>query len=790
MDRPAAAQPNSLLRNGLPPQRGGSPRRPDSRVATAALFALLGLGLAAAPSSATLPEVSVLTPNGGEVLQAGVEFEVTWSATDDVAVTAVDIDYRDAETALWTPVAAGLPNTGSYGWFVHNTPTVTARVRVVAHDAEGSSEDASDGVFTILQVPGGFVATTLRDFHEPGSQPFAATGLQSVSFCRACHGGFDFDVEPSFNYDGSMMAQAARDPLFYACLAVAEQDAPSSGDLCLRCHTPPGWLAGRSNPTDASALLVSDRDGVSCDFCHSLVDPQYKDGISPPADLPVLSQLQEIPSGYGEGQYVVDPNPVRRGPYNDPMTPHSWLQSPFHKTGDLCGTCHNVSNPVFTRTAGADYQPGPLDDAADSLSAEILFPLERTYSEWRHSEFNTPGGVYAPDFAGAKPDGIVSTCEDCHMRDVVGQGCGSEYAPIRLDLPLHDFTGGNTWVPGLVKQLYPDEVIGISLDATPDRARRMLRLAALVDVQVAPEADSFRAEVTVTNRTGHKLLTGYPEGRRMWIQLEAFDQMGGRIYESGAYDAGTGVLAPDPDLRVYESREGISTGLAGETGLEPGPSFHFVLNDTVYKDNRIPPLGFTNAAFDSFGGTPVDPDFGGPGPRYPDGQNWDVATYPLPPSTRTVVTRLLYQTTSKEYVEFLRDENTTNGAGQLLYDLWADNGRAAPETMFADTLNLFPTDVPVPAEAPVLRFSTGPNPTRGEVVLRLELPRPEQVRIEVFDLQGRRRATIDGGMLSAGPHRLTWDGLDERGRDAGSGIFWIRARAGEESLVRRVVRLR
>ncbi len=49
-----------------------------------------------------------------------------------------------------------------------------------------------------------------------------------------------------------MMADVARDPLFLANLAIASQDAANSGDLCLRCHLPRGWMAGRSVPTDGS----------------------------------------------------------------------------------------------------------------------------------------------------------------------------------------------------------------------------------------------------------------------------------------------------------------------------------------------------------------------------------------------------------------------------------------------------------------------------------------------------------------------------------------------------------
>ena len=50
-----------------------------------------------------------------------------------------------------------------------------------------------------------------------------------------------------------MMANAGRDPIFWATLAVAEQDFDGSGNLCIRCHSTGGWYGGRSTPTDGSA---------------------------------------------------------------------------------------------------------------------------------------------------------------------------------------------------------------------------------------------------------------------------------------------------------------------------------------------------------------------------------------------------------------------------------------------------------------------------------------------------------------------------------------------------------
>lgn len=115
--------------------------------------------------------------------------------------------------------------------------------------------------------------TTIDDFFLQGSQEGQSGNIETPDKCDNCHGGYNAAVEPAFNWRGSMMSQSARDPLFYACLAVANQDVVGVGDMCLRCHAPDGWLNGRCVPTDGSALNNNDRQGVQCDFCHKLVMP-------------------------------------------------------------------------------------------------------------------------------------------------------------------------------------------------------------------------------------------------------------------------------------------------------------------------------------------------------------------------------------------------------------------------------------------------------------------------------------------------------------------------------------
>jgi hypothetical protein len=733
------------------------------------------------------PVVTVTSPNGGEGWTGGTPHNVTWTATDNVGVVAVDVYFRDSESAPWKPLGRNLSNSGLFLWFVHNMPGPSTRVRVVAHDAAGNQgEDVSNALFTIVQQPGGIAPTTLRDFELPGTQPLEGGTFDGPNLCVNCHGGYDPAVEPGHNFQGMLMGQSARDPLFYACLAIAEQDAPSSGDLCLRCHSPFGWLGGRSQPTSGSQLTAFDREGMACDFCHRAVNPIYQAGVSPAEDEAIINGMMPAhrPSTYSNGQYVMDPLPRKRGPFVT-AAPHAYLVSPFHASSDFCGTCHDVSNPAFDRVGTtADYVPGPLDQAAASVGSTVLMPLERTYSEWKNSAF--PAGVYAPEFAGNKPGGVVSSCQDCHLRDVNGKGCNDVAAPIRPDLPLHDMMGGNTWLGPVIASLYPTETNAAALDDGSARAVSMLQKAALVDVSVAAGDQSWLATVTVTNRSGHKLPTGYPEGRRMWLHLLAYDAQGTKLHESGAYDAASGVLAREADAVIYETHLGISPPLGMALGATPGVSFHFALNDTVYKDNRVPPMGFTNASFDAFGGRPVDHTR--PEPRYADGQNWDASTFTVPAATAKVVARLYYQTTSKEYVEFLRDQNTTNAHGQTMYDAWNANGKSSPVLMASDstTTTVAVGDEPVADRA---RIETLRNPFTGSLELRLSLARAAPVEFAVYDARGRRVHGRRVGDLGGGAHKLVWDGRDSRGRDVGGGVFWAQVKVGDQALRRKVVRL-
>ncbi|MFT4570854.1 MAG: hypothetical protein ACI91F_001731 [Candidatus Binatia bacterium] len=527
------------------------------------------------------------------------------------------------------------------------------------------------------------LATTRNDFSFPGTQPLAIVDEIAIpDNCTACHAGYgEPEVEPWRAWQGSMMAQSGRDPVTFAAMAIANQDANAAGELCLRCHLPKGWLEGRSVPEDGTAMTADDRHGVQCSVCHRMVDRNANVG-NPPEDAAILAALTAPVVVIGNAQMIIDPLDRLRGPFDvvadlggDPHSPNQeTLISPYHKSSELCGTCHNVKNPAFTRQPGGEYVLNALDTPGD---AALGFPEQSTYDEWLNSEYATTG-VYAPQFGGNEP--TVSTCQDCHMKAVTGRDANLGIE--RDDLPFHSLVGANTFTPLII----PDHpVFGAEVDADilkegADRAHALLQRSATLSASI----DAGELTVRVTNETGHKLPTGYPDGRRMWLHVRAFDENRGVVLESGRYvDADADIVGfeaeigdpdYDPNLLLWEAVQGMDAAVAALTGHAEGTHFHLALSNVRFKDNRIPPRGFTNAAYEAFDGQPV-------GRAFADGQYWDDVVYPVGPEAVGAEVTLYYQTISRAYVEFLRDENVTNIAGPLLFDLWEANGKSQPVVM-------------------------------------------------------------------------------------------------------------
>ena len=194
----------------------------------------------------------------------------------------------------------------------------------------------------------------------------------------------------------------------------------------------------------------------------------------------------------------------------------------------------------------------------------------------------------------------------------------------------------------------------------------------------------------------------------MWLSVEASvptAAVPAPFFQSGAWDATTGVLTRDAQLKIYE----VALGVAG-AAMEAYPTqFHFVRNQIVFQDNRIPPSGFDtqDVKFDEMAPVPASLYPTTAGGRYL--QNWDDTSYRLAiPATATgdvqVVVKLLYQTASKDYIDFLQangrtGNGTTTTRGDDMKTVWQNHGKSPPVVMATQTFTITNTAPFVPLDA-------------------------------------------------------------------------------------------
>jgi hypothetical protein len=239
--------------------------------------------------------------------------------------------------------------------------------------------------------------------------------------------------------------------------------------------------------------------------------------------------------------------------------------------------------------------------------------------------------------------------------------------------------------------------------------------------------------VKIINLTGHKLISGYPEGRRMWLNIKWYDNFNNVVREDGKYGPlavnlkGTytninTLLNPDnPNTKVYAAHYGmtqewanqlIALGYSPSLPLEydhvtaavsytlgqlaaqsPGTShetLHFVLNNTIIKDNRIPPFGFSYDEAKQRNTHPVPAtQYGAPttGGTY---NYFDEVQLNPPINGAHATIALMYQPTSWELIQFLYLANNRTDVfladqGNNLLDAWLNTGMAAPFTMASAT---------------------------------------------------------------------------------------------------------
>lgn len=459
-----------------------------------------------------------------------------------------------------------------------------------------------------------------------------ATCHENVTGLQAMRDAQDRPIAPFDLWRATAMANAARDPLWRAAVAVEVEAMPEHKATieatCLRCHSPMAHREAALNkeapPT--MSLLTQDTarsqlalDGVSCSLCHQIEAQDLGTAASYSAGFSV-SESKAI---YGPHDNLFG-SPMISG--SGGFEPRQGAQI---RSSGLCGSCHTL----FTNSY----------DAQHALTGRS-FPEQTPYLEWRNSTFNTEG----------TPGAQATSCQGCHLpltsedgqaisTQVASDKGGADYSDLvvpQRDYGRHLFIGGNTLLPTWLKtfrdELAPNADVA-AFDALIARVRRQLseRTAGLRIEGATRQGDRLELNVVIDNKTGHKLPTGYP-ARRLILQLVVRDGAGQTLFSSGRLDSAGRLLRSDGTLQPFERAGGpqaqhhvvlsssddvqvYETVLADSDGRA---TYHLLRADSYAKDNRLLPIGWSASHPDAATTSPVgangDTDFvaGGDTVRY------------------------------------------------------------------------------------------------------------------------------------------------------------------------------
>ena len=428
-----------------------------------------------------------------------------------------------------------------------------------------------------------FVSTVLLGLTDPeGPQRDPVPEDQIVahsSHCAGCH-GFDLTGASLVDAEGndvniyddaivSMMGLSAHDPFWRATLNHEVNLFPAAKaeieTTCLKCHAPLGsqqrMYDGLSYSYDEMLADSLGLDGVSCSACH-----------------------QQPPETYGtshSGNIVLNTGRILYGPYPLPFEGPMELYVGFRPeysdlitSSGVCAGCHTL----ITLT---------LDEAG--IPTGDMFVEQATYHEWLNSNYALQG----------------TECQSCHMpsiEDSVLIATGLKGLEKRSPFGLHQFYGANTAMLTLMgenrKQLgLSDTIPDDAWDESIQNNRMSLRNAAIVAVSsYAVFGDTLYLEVTVTNKTGHKLPSGYPS-RLAWLQVVLTDDLSGdTLYANGMLND-TGHIAGrdlpfEPHHEVSLSSEDVQIYEMAMSDKQGHLTTRLNAAYQPLKDNRILPAGF------------------------------------------------------------------------------------------------------------------------------------------------------------------------------------------------------
>lgn len=150
------------------------------------------------------PLVTVQVPNGGEAWLVGATETIRWTASDNVGLDSLVLEYSTDDGSTWSMIASPPVQDTAYAWTVPATPSDECLVRVTAYDAQDNAgTDVSDAWFRIVDgeapdvtvlVPNGGEVWYCGTAYEIQWQSQDNLGIDSLNVWLSLDGGATYPV--------------------------------------------------------------------------------------------------------------------------------------------------------------------------------------------------------------------------------------------------------------------------------------------------------------------------------------------------------------------------------------------------------------------------------------------------------------------------------------------------------------------------------------------------------------------------------------------------------------------
>jgi len=238
---------------------------------------------------------------------------------------------------------------------------------------------------------------------------------------------------------------------------------------------------------------------------------------------------------------------------------------------------------------------------------------------------------------------------------------------------------------------------------------------------------------------------------------------------------------PNPGEACFVTQNGPIGGSAGDADVDGGRT---TLLSPVFdlSDASSATIGYWRWYTNSWGGSP-DNDWWDVDVTA-DGENWVSLEHTM--------------TTANEwnYYEFNLEEYITLSDRVQIRFIAADEGDGSLVEAAVDdfSLNVVRESFQgTETEEPALGrgfVSFGGNPSGGLTQIVFQTAQPTHVKLELYDVAGRRLRSLVNERVAAGLHPIVFDGRDDTGHPVSSGVYYLRLETAEIMQVRQMTVLR